>query len=94
MQKIKLREAQLSKELEQVKRKEGDLDEERQSLAQQHELVKKRKEELDKFNAQKVAILEGISKLTADQARDQLVESLKEEAQTKASSFKIGRAHV
>jgi len=86
-QKIKQREAQLSKELEQVKRKEGDLDEERQSLAQQHDLVKKRKEELDKFNAQKVAILEGISKLTADQARDQLVESLKEEAQTKASSF-------
>ena len=86
-QKIKQREAQLSKELEQVKRKEGDLDEERQSLALQHDLVKKRKEELDKFNTQKVAILEGISKLTADQARDQLVESLKEEAQTKASSY-------
>jgi ribonuclease Y len=86
-QKIKQREAQLSKELETLKRKESDIDEERQSLAQQHELVKKRKEELDKFNAQKVAILEGISKLTADQARDQLVESLKEEANTKASSF-------
>jgi len=86
-QKIKQREAQLSKELETLKRKESDIDEERQSLAQQHELVKKRKEELDKFNAQKVAILEGISKLTADQARDQLVESLKEEATTRASSY-------
>lgn len=86
-QKIKQREAQLSKELESLKRKEGELDEERQSLAQQHDLVKKRKEELDRFNAQKVAILEGISKLTADQARDQLVESMKEEAQTKANSF-------
>jgi ribonuclease Y len=86
-QKIKQREAQLSKELETLKRKEAEVDEERQSLAQQHELVKKRKEELDKFNAQKVAILEGISKLTADQARDQLVESLKEEASTKASSY-------
>ena len=86
-QKIKLREAQLSKELEAIKRKEGEVDEEKKSLAHQHELVKKRKEELDKFNAQKVAILEGISKLTADQARDQLVESLKEEAQTRASSY-------
>src|SRR5450631_1622768 len=86
-QKIKQREAQLSKELEQVKRKESDLDEERQSLAVQHDLVKKRKEELDRFNTQKVAILETISKLTADQARDQLIESLKEEAQTKASSY-------
>ncbi len=86
-QKVKQREAQLNKELEQVKRKEGELDEERQSLAQQHELVKKRKEELDKFNAQKVAVLENISKISAEQARDQLVESMKEEAQTKASSF-------
>ncbi len=86
-QKIKQREAQLSKELEHVKHKESDLDEERQSLAVQHDLVKKRKEELDRFNAQKVAVLESISKLTADQARDQLIESLKEEAQTKASSY-------
>ncbi len=86
-QKIKQRESQISKELEQLKRKESDVDAERQSLAQQHELVKRRKEELDKFNAQKVAILEGISKLTAEQARDQLIESLKEEAQTKASSY-------
>jgi len=86
-QKVKQREAQLNKELEQVKRMEGDLVEERQSLAQQHELVKKRKEELDRFNAQKVAVLENISKLTADQARDQLVESMKEEAHGKASSF-------
>lgn len=86
-QKIKQREAQLSKELEQIKRKEMDLEEDRKSLAQQHELVKRRKEELDRFNQQKVQVLESISKLTADQARDQLVESMKEEAQTKASSF-------
>lgn len=86
-QKIKQREGQLSKELEHIKRKESDLDEERQNLAVQLDHVKKRKEELDKFNAQKVAILENISKLTADQARDQLVESMKEEARTKASSF-------
>ena len=86
-QKIKQREAQLAKEHETIKRKEADLDEERQSLAQQHELVKKRKEELDRFNAQKVAVLENISKLTAEQAREQLVESLKEEAQTRANSY-------
>lgn len=86
-QKVKQREAQLSKELENVKRKEQDIEEDRKSLSQQHELVRKRKEELDRFNQQKVQVLESISKLTADQARDQLVESMKEEAQTKASSF-------
>ncbi len=86
-QKIKQRESQISRELEQLKRKEAEVTEERQTLSVQLEHVRKRKEELDKFNQQKVAILENISKLTADQARDQLVESLKEEAQTKASSF-------
>lgn len=86
-QKIKQREAQLNKELEHVKRKELELDEDRKSLAQQHELVRKRKEELDKFNQQKVQVLENISKLTADQARDQLVETLKEEAQSRANSY-------
>ncbi|MEP2668177.1 MAG: ribonuclease Y [Cyclobacteriaceae bacterium] len=86
-QKIKQRESQISRELEQLKRKESEVTEEKQNLAVQLEHVRKRKEELDKFNQQKVAILENISKITADQARDQLVESLKEEAQTKASSF-------
>lgn len=86
-QKIKQREQQVSRELEQVKRKEADLTETQQNLAHQLELVKKRKEELDRFNQQKVEILENISRLTADEAREQLVASLKDEAQTKASSF-------
>lgn len=86
-QKIKQREAQLSRELEQVKRKESELEEDKKDLAVQLEHIKKRREEMDRFNQQKIQILENISKLTADQARDQLVESLQEEARTKASSY-------
>ena len=86
-QKIKQREGQLSKELEQLKRKESELDEDKKDLAIQLDHVKKRKEELDKFNQQKIQVLENISKLTADEAKEQLLESLKEEAQTKASSY-------
>lgn len=86
-QKIKQREQQVNRELEQLKRKEADLTETQQNLAHQLELVKKRKEELDRFNQQKVEILENISKLTADEAREQLVASLKDEAQTRASSY-------
>lgn len=86
-QKIKQREQQVNRELEQLKRKESDLTETQQNLAHQLELVKKRKEELDRFNQQKVEILENISKLTADEAREQLVASLKDEAQTRASSY-------
>ncbi|MBX2965646.1 MAG: ribonuclease Y [Cyclobacteriaceae bacterium] len=86
-QKIKQREQQVNRELEQVKRKESDLTETQQNLAHQLELVKKRKEELDRFNQQKVEILENISKVTAEEAREQLVASLKDEAQTRASSY-------
>lgn len=86
-QKIKQREQTLSKEIESLKRKEGELDDIRTDLAAQLEHVKKRKEELDKFNQQKIQVLENISKLTADEAREQLIASLKDEAQTRASSY-------
>lgn len=85
--KLKQKEQHLSKEFEQVKRKETELDELKENLSTQLEVVNKKKAELDKFNQQKVSILEKISNLTADEAREQLVESLKDEAQTKASSF-------
>jgi ribonuclease Y len=86
-QKIKQREQQISKELETLKRKEADTTEMQQNLAMQLDNVKKRKEELDKFNQQKIQVLESISKLTAEEAREQLVASLKDEAQTKANSY-------
>jgi ribonucrease Y len=86
-QKIKQREQTISKEIENLKRKEGELDDLRTDLAAQLEHVKKRKEELDKFNQQKIQVLENISKLTAEEAREQLVASLKDEAQTRASSY-------
>lgn len=86
-QKIKQREQQINKELESLKRKESDTVEMQQNLALQLDNVKKRKEELDKFNQQKVQVLESISKLTADEAKEQLMATLKEEAQAKANSM-------
>ena len=86
-QKVKQREQQINKELEQVKRREAELSEMQQTLAHQLEQVRKRREEQEKFNQQKVQILENISKLTAEEARQQLVDSLKDEAQTRAASY-------
>jgi len=86
-QKIKQREQTLSKEIENLKRKEGELDDIRTDLQAQLEHTRKRKEELDKFNQQKIQVLENISKLTAEEAREQLVASLKDEAHTRASSY-------
>ena len=83
---IKQREQSLSKQLEQAKRQESEADHLKEELTEKLEIVKRKKDELDKFNEQKVAILEKISNLTADDAREQLIETLTEEARSKASS--------
>ena len=85
--KLKQKEQHLSKEFEKVKRQEIEIKDLREKLTAQLEIVNKKKTELDKFNQQKVTILEKISNLTADVAREQLIESLKDEAETKASSY-------
>ncbi|MEP2772832.1 MAG: ribonuclease Y [Fulvivirga sp.] len=85
--KLKQKEQHLSKEFENVKRQEVEIKELRENLTAQLEVVNKKKVELDKFNQQKVNILEKISNLTADEAREQLIETLKGEAETKASSY-------
>jgi ribonuclease Y len=84
--KIKQREQIINKEMEQVKRKEAEVDSMKENVTAQLEIVNKKKVDLEKFNDQKVTILEKISNLTADDAREQLMETLKSEAQTKASS--------
>lgn len=85
--KLKQREQNLSKQFEQTKRAESEARLLKESLQAQLEVVDKKKEELDKFNQQKVTILEKVSNLTADEAMDQLIESLKHEAEAKASSM-------
>lgn len=58
----------------------------KENLSAQMDIVKKRKEEQEKSIAQQVAILEKVSNLTADEAKQQLMETLKDEARTDASS--------
>ena len=84
--KLKQREKSVSKKLEQANQAENEAKHLKENLEAQMEIVNRKKEELDKFNQQKVSILEKISNLTAEEARDQLIESLKQEAEAKASS--------
>lgn len=86
-QKLKQREGNLSKQMETVKRKEAETESMKENLTAQLEIVNKRKEDLEKVKFQQVRALEKVASLTADEARDQLVETLKEEAETKASSY-------
>jgi ribonucrease Y len=85
--KLKQREQNLSKQLEQAKRKEAELDSAKENLTAQLEIVNKRKDDLEKMKLQQIASLEKIANLTADEAREQLVQNLKDEAQSKASSY-------
>ncbi|MDA0196212.1 MAG: ribonuclease Y [Bacteroidetes bacterium] len=85
--KVRQRESQVSKMIEQNKRREDELESSKENLEAQMEIIKSRKEEMEKIKSQQVTILEKISSLSADEARDQLMETLKDEAQTKASSF-------
>lgn len=84
--KLKQKDQHLSKEFEKLKRGRAEVDELKEQLTNQLEVVNIKKAELDKFNDQKVSVLEKISSLTAEDAREQLMESLKDEARTTASS--------
>jgi ribonuclease Y len=83
---LKQRESSISQKLEEVQRKSNELDTIRENLGVQLELVDKRKEELDKFHKQQVEQLETISGLSAEDAKAQLIESLKDEAKHEAMS--------
>ena len=75
-----------TKEAEQIK-KEKELEQQKETLTQQKESLQKRQEDLAKSHKKQVEQLEAISKLSAEEAKEQLVEALKDEAKTKALSL-------
>lgn len=85
-QKLKQREQSISQLIEQNKRRENELEAQKTTLAQQTETATKRREEAERMLNQQVTQLEKIANLTADEARDQLVEALRAEAETRAAS--------
>ncbi len=84
---IKQKEQSLSQKIENNQRKEQELDTQRQNLNRQIEIVDKKKAELDQMHQQQVKQLEKISGLSVDEAKQQLVEALKDEARTNAMSM-------
>ncbi len=85
--KFKQRELTLSQKFEELQRKGKELDVIRENLNVQMELVEKRSEELEKLHKSQVDKLETISGLSAEEAKNQLIESLKAEAKTAAMSY-------
>lgn len=85
--KIKQRELVLSQRQEELQRKRNEADAVRENLENQLVLINKKKEELEKQQMLEREKLEALSGLSAEEAKERLIESLKEEAKTQAQSY-------
>jgi ribonuclease Y len=84
--KLKQREQNLTKLMEQTKRREAELNALKESLQEQADLVNKKKEEAERLRLSQVKQLEKIAHLSAEEAKQQLMEALRQEAETQAAS--------
>ena len=85
--KLKQREMVLSQKHEELQRKRNETEAIRENLDAQLVVIDKKKEELDNLQIQERKKLEALSGLSAEEAKERLVESLKEEAKTQAQSY-------
>jgi len=86
-QKVKQMQQQAAQLLEQNKRKEKELEVQNEKINDQTIIISKRKEEAEKLLQQQVEQLEKVANLSAEQAKQQLIDALKSEAESKASSY-------
>lgn len=84
--KLKQQQQQVSKMQEQLNRKEAEYESGKQNVDAQLEIVAKKKEEAEKLLQQQQQQLTRIANLSLEEAREQLIESLKNEAGTRAAS--------
>ncbi len=82
---LKQKESSVNQKFEEVNRKQNEVDSIKNNLSSQLELVGKKQAEFDKSHSEHIEQLEKISGLSADEAKHQLIESLKEEAKSEAA---------
>jgi ribonuclease Y len=85
--KFKQRETNISQRTEELNRKKKEVDAIRENLTIQMDLIEKKSEELEKSHRQQLEQLVAISGLSVEDAKAQLIESLKAEARTEAMSL-------
>ncbi len=81
---IRQKEASLNQKLQENQRKKNELDKLRANLDKQLQILEDKESEVEKMHADQVKQLENISKLSAREAKDQLIETLKGEAKMEA----------
>lgn len=84
---IKSKEKSISQKIEEVARKEKNLNKIQQEFDQKVHAVALRQQELDKLQAERVAELSKISGMSAEQAKESIMEALKDQARTDAMVY-------
>ena len=85
--KMKQREIQLNQQQSENQRQRNELDAVRQRLNAEEAVIENRKEELDRLKRVAQDALEHISGLSSEEAKEKLVESLKDEAKSAAAQY-------
>ena len=85
-QRIRSKEQSLQQKIENSGRREKEVENIKENLSNQMEIVSKKREDLEKFHLEQVKQLEKIAGLSAADARSQLMESLKNETRSRASA--------
>ena len=85
--KLKQREMVINQKNEELQRKRNETEAIKENLDAQLVIIEKKKEELDHLQSQEREKLEAISGLSAEDAKERLIESLKDEAKTQAQSY-------
>ncbi len=81
------RQEELNKKMNEVESSRVKLDKLRANLDREQESITFKSEEIDKIYQKSVKDLEAISGLSADEAKERLVETIKEEAKTNAQAY-------
>jgi ribonuclease Y len=81
---IKQKESQISQKFEEIQRKQSELNAIRENLNNQLEIVTKKQAEYDRIIKEQVEKLEVIAGLSASEAKEQIIETLREEAKSDA----------
>ena len=80
----KQKETQISQKFEEVQRKQNELNVVRENLTNQLEIVSKKQSEYDRVIKEQVEKLEIIAGLSASEAKEQIIETLREDAKSEA----------
>ncbi|MEE3444683.1 MAG: ribonuclease Y [Prevotella sp.] len=85
--KLKQREISLNQRQEEMGRRKNELDNQQQRIENEKKLLSVKAEELEKMQLKEREKLEEVSGLSAEDAKNRLIESMKDEAKTAAASY-------